>query len=95
MALELHFKDQANKIVKLFAITAYLPCSTYSDNDYELTLQELARIIRLCPLDAIPNIGGDLNASIGTADPQEEDDNNHHQTGPIGPHGNPHHNAHG
>jgi hypothetical protein len=64
MALELHFKDQANKIVKLFAITAYLPCSTYSDDDYKFTLQELAKIIKLCPPDAIPIIGGDFNASI-------------------------------
>ena len=96
MALELHFKDQANKIIKLFVITAYLPCSTYSDDDYELTLQKLDEIIKLCPPDAIPIIGGDFNASIGTADPQEEDDdNNHHLLRPIGPFGNPHRNARG
>jgi hypothetical protein len=32
MALKLHFRNNANKITKSFAISAYLPCSSYKRN---------------------------------------------------------------
>jgi hypothetical protein len=49
MALELHFhnnanQDNANKINKLFAISTYLPCSSYKNNEYVATLAELDKI---------------------------------------------------
>jgi hypothetical protein len=41
MSLELHFRDNANKINKLFVISAYLPCSSYNKDKYEITHAEL------------------------------------------------------
>jgi hypothetical protein len=84
MALELHFRDNANKITKLFAISAYLLCSSYKNEEYKTTLVELDRIMRKCPADAIPIIGGNFDASIGTADTTEDLFNS-----PVGCYGNP------
>jgi hypothetical protein len=91
MAIELHFRDNANKTVKLFAISAYLPCSSYNKDEYEVTLAELDKVIKKCPEDATPIIGGDFNASIGTADADDEDLSDT----VVGRHGNPHRNESG
>jgi exonuclease III len=90
MALELHFRDNASKITKLFVISAYLPCSSYKNDEYENTLEELDKLMRQCPADATPVIGGDFNASIGTANATENLFNS-----PVGRHGNPHRNDSG
>jgi hypothetical protein len=84
MALKLHFRNNANKITKLFAISAYLLCSSYKNEEYKTTPVELDKIMRQCPADTIPIIGGDFNASIGTADTTEDLFNS-----PVGPHRNP------
>ena len=65
IGLELHFLDSKKKTIKLFVISTYLPCSTYSDSDFDETLEQLQNIINKCPKDAIPIIGGDFNVSIG------------------------------
>jgi hypothetical protein len=67
MALELHFRDTANKTTKLFVVSTYLPCSSYRNDEYKATLAELDRIMGKCPTDAIPIIGGNFNASISIA----------------------------
>jgi hypothetical protein len=87
MALELHFRDNTNKTTKLFVISTYLPCSSYRNNEYKATLAELDRIMGKCPTDAIPIIGGDFNASIGTANADKE-----LYDSPVGCHGNSHQN---
>ena len=66
--LELHFLDSKKKIIKLLVISTYLPCSTYSDEDFNKTLEQIQVIINKCPKDTIPIIGGDFNASIGVDD---------------------------
>jgi hypothetical protein len=43
MVLELHFRDNADKMNKLFVISTYLPCSSYTNNKYEATLAELVK----------------------------------------------------
>jgi hypothetical protein len=90
MAMELHFEDNAKQICKIFFITAYLPCSSYLDEEYENSLRHLKEVLRRCPRDAIPIIGCDMNASIGVADPTEDLHNS-----PIGMHGNTHTNNRG
>ena len=64
IGLELHFLDLKTTTIKLFVTSAYLPCSTYSDIDFDETLEKLHNIINKCPKDAIPIIGGDFNTSI-------------------------------
>ena len=59
------YLDSKKKTIKLFVISTYLPCSTYSDNDFDETLEQLKNIINKYPKDTIPIIGGDFNASIG------------------------------
>jgi hypothetical protein len=66
MALELHFQDNANKTTKMFVISAYLPCSSYKNDEYEATLTELDRVIRKCPADATPIICRDFATSTAT-----------------------------
>ena len=69
-------------------ISTYLPCSTYSDEDFEETLDQIQEIINKCPKDTIPIIGGDFNASIGV---DKNDDSN----GITGKFGNLHRNDRG
>jgi hypothetical protein len=92
MALELHFCGNANNINKLFAISAYLPCSSYKRDKYEARLAELDKVMRKCPADVTPIIGGNFNfnASIGTVDVNKDISNS-----PVGHHGNPHRNNSG
>ena len=52
-------------------ISTYLPCSTYSDEDFDESLEQIQEIINKCPKDTIPIIGGDFNASIGIDDDNE------------------------
>jgi hypothetical protein len=66
MVLELHFCDNTNETNKLFVISTYLPCSSYTNNEYEATLEELDKIMRKCPADTTPIIGGNFNASMAT-----------------------------
>ena len=67
-------------------ISTYLPCSTYSDDDFDETLEQIQEIINKCPKDTIPIIGGDFNACIGI----DDDDN-----GITGEFGNPYRNDRG
>jgi endonuclease/exonuclease/phosphatase family metal-dependent hydrolase len=90
MALELHFRDNANKTTKLFVISAYLPCSSYINDEYKATLAELDRTMGKCPADAIPIFVGNFNASIGTANAHEDLFNS-----PFGRHGNSHRSGNG
>lgn len=53
IGLELHFLDSKKKIIKLFVISTYLPCSTYDDNEFDETLEQLQNIINQCPKDVI------------------------------------------
>ena len=88
IGLELHFLYSKKKTIKLFVISTYLQCSTYSDNNFDKTLEQLQNIINKCPKDAIPIIGGDYNVSIGV---DENDDIN----GITGKFGNSHRNGRG
>jgi hypothetical protein len=90
MALKLHFCNNASKINKLFVISAYLPCSTYKNDEYKTTLVELDKILQKFPADATPVIGGNFNASIGTANTTKYLFNS-----PVGRNGNPHRNNSG
>ena len=65
IGLELHFNNYLNKRIKLFIISAYLPCSAYDTTDYELALAALEQIIQSRPKGSIPLIYSDTNASIG------------------------------
>ena len=53
---------------KLLVISTYLPCSTYSDEDFGETLEQLQEMINKYPKDTIPILGGGFNASIGVDD---------------------------
>ena len=64
IGLELYFLDSKKEIMKLLVISTYLPCSTYSDKDFNETLEQLQEIINKCPKDTIPIIGGDFNARV-------------------------------
>ena len=88
VGLELHFLDSEKKIIKLFVIPTYLPCSMYSDGDFDKTLEPLQNIINKCPKDTIPIISGGFNASIGV---DKDNDNN----GITGEFGNSHQNDRG
>ena len=72
IGLELHFLDSKKKIIKLFVISTYLPCSTYDDNEFDETLEQLQNIINKCLKDAIPIIGEAFNTSRGV---DKDDDN--------------------
>ena len=98
IGLELHFLDSKKKIIKLFVISTYLPCSTYDDNEFDETLEQLQNIINQCPKDAIPIIGGDFNASIGVNDINNINDNDINDNdinGTTGTFGNPYRNDRG
>jgi hypothetical protein len=75
---------------KLYAISAYLLCSSYRNNKYEATLTDLDKIMQKCPADATPIIGSDFKASIGTANATED-----LFSSPVGRHGNSHRNDSG
>ena len=89
IAMELHLVDQAQKVDKIFVVSAYLPCSSYSDDCYDQILTQLEEVIQRKPKDAFLILGGDFNASIGngekTAKPYTT----------IGPYGNQRQNSRG
>jgi hypothetical protein len=66
ISIELHYLDGANQIVKYFVVSSYAPCTgLYTGEDYSdylLNLEE--QILRKRPVDAIPIIGIDANATI-------------------------------
>lgn len=45
---------------KLFVISAYLPYSSYKNNEYEGMLAELDKIMQKCSVDATPVIGSKI-----------------------------------
>ena len=73
------------KRVKLFIISAYLPCTSYDNTDYEILLAALEHMIANRPKGSIALVGSDVNAALG----------NSLSTGPecthkaLGPYGNP------
>eukprot|EP00980_Cylindrotheca_fusiformis_P021013 scaffold8028_cov81-Cylindrotheca_fusiformis.AAC.1 len=88
IAIEIKMEDKKKKEMKIFLISTYLPCSSFSDEDFEETLNQLQFLIDKCPTDAILIIGGDFNASIGVTRKEE----GYKSTGPYG---NPHRNQRG
>jgi hypothetical protein len=90
IGLELHFVDKKGKTCKYFVISTYLPCTLYSDDQYELVLEQLEEVLKKCPKDATPVIGIDANAEIGITDGTEDSRYNI-----SGPYGNPRTNTRG
>ena len=73
IGIEMHFQDEYQRITKVFAISAHLPHSNYTEKAYEECLNCLADMTDgLADCDIIPIIGGDFNARIGTRSMYDE-----------------------
>ena len=46
IALELHVKDSKNKKVKRYVISSQVPCLSYKEDKYKVTLQQLQSLIK-------------------------------------------------
>jgi hypothetical protein len=46
-------------------ISVYMPCSSYTDEEYDEALEQLRELIRNRPSNSTLIIGGDFNASLG------------------------------
>ena len=71
IALELHFKDSKNRTVKIYAISLYLPCLLYNNNEYKVTLKQLQYLINKKSTYCIFIIEVDTNASRGIKNKKE------------------------
>jgi exonuclease III len=87
IGLKISVQDQANKPMTIFLISVYMLCSSYTDEEYDETLEQLREIIQNRPSNSTLIIGGDFNASLGI----EESENYPN----LGPEGNPHQNERG
>jgi hypothetical protein len=82
ISIELHYLDGANQTVKYFVVSSYAPCAGhYTAEDYSeylLNLEE--KILKKCPVDAIPIIGIDANATISDVRTSDHGERSFHPT---------------
>jgi hypothetical protein len=73
LAVELHIPDKKGKLIQFYFILVNMPHSgtKYTQQDYIDTIQQLQNVLDKCPKHAIPIIGGDFNATIGTDQNQD------------------------
>ena len=72
MGIEIHINDARGGKIKFFIISTYLPCSQYTDQDYDTALQQVQTMIDQKPKKSILIIRGDMNANICITTKQEK-----------------------
>ena len=72
IGIEIHINDARGKKIKLYIISTYLPCTQYSEEEYDDTIQQLQTMIDQRPKNTIVVIGGNMNPSIKITTKEEK-----------------------
>ena len=89
IGLRLTFIDRKGKEVKYCVISAHLPHSGYSDDEYDECFEAIGHIVDGLDPQTIPYLGSDINARMGTSNDHES------ETPALGPYGLANFNARG